>query len=279
MKAASYLREDLAGQMGSDDLLAWAEGVASQVQPGQVYRNKEGRITLRFEYQGKSFFLKLHRGIGWREVFKNLLQLRLPIISARNEYEAVHRLESLNIDTLAIVAYSLQGINPASTHSMLVTEELTGTVSLEDYCRDWAGSPPPASLKRRLINKLASSASGMHGGGINHRDFYLCHFHLDPDSLESRQLRCHLIDLHRAQLRESTPRRWRVKDLAGLYFSAMDCGLSRRDLLRFIHQYSDGGLRQALGIDKSLWQEVERGAVKLYRKEHGSDPPQPCIGG
>ena len=276
---ASYLREDLKGQIGADSLLAWAEAIASQVQPDEVYRNKEGRITLRFEYQGQPFFLKLHRGIGWREVFKNLLQLRLPIISARNEYEAVRRLESLGIDTLAIAAYSLKGINPAATHSMLVTDELSGTVSLEDYCRNWSGSPPPASLKRRLINKLAGSARGMHGGGINHRDFYLCHFHLDPDSLELPQLRCHLIDLHRAQLRESTPRRWRVKDLAGLYFSAMDCGLSRRDLLRFIHQYSDGGLRQALGVDQSLWQEVERRAVKLYRKEHGSEPPQLLMGG
>jgi hypothetical protein len=43
-----------------------------------------------------------------------------------------------------------------------------------------------------------------------------------------------LIDLHRAQLRKKTPRRWVVKDVAGLYFSVMDIGLTQRDLFRFV---------------------------------------------
>ena len=80
-----------------------------------------------------------------------------------------------------------------------------------------------------------------------------------------------LIDLHRAQIREHTPRRWRVKDLAGLYFSAMDCGLTRRDLLRFIRHYGAGRPRQA--SDQRLWRQVERQATGLYRKAHGREPP------
>ena len=86
----------------------------------------------------------------------------------------------------------------------------------------------------------------MHGAGINHRDFYLCHFHLDLATVDDEQPRCHVIDLHRAQQRDVIPRRWQVKDLAGLYFSAMDCGLRRRDLLRFLSRYTPGGLREAL---------------------------------
>jgi heptose I phosphotransferase len=113
----------------------------------------------------------------------------------------------------------------------------------------------------------------MHGAGINHRDFYICHFHLDESSLAEPSLRCYLIDLHRAQIRRRTPRRWRVKDLAGLYFSAMDCGLQRRDLLRFMRHYSEGGLRRALGEDARLWRQVERRARQLYRKGHGTEPP------
>ena len=68
-------------------------------------------------------------------------------------------------------------------------------------------------------------------------------------------------------------RRWRIKDLAGLYFSAMDCGLGRRDLWRFMRYYSAGGLAQALGPDLEMWQQVARQAGRLYRKTHGRRPP------
>jgi heptose I phosphotransferase len=112
----------------------------------------------------------------------------------------------------------------------------------------------------------------MHRAGINHRDFYLCHFHLDETSLPEPLPRCYLIDLHRAQIRGRTPRRWRVKDLAGLYFSAMDCGLGQRDLLRFMRHYSEGGLRTALGVERGFWQQVERRALMLYRKAGASRP-------
>jgi heptose I phosphotransferase len=254
-------------------LLAWAERVAAAVSPAEVYRSREGRVTLRFAFRGRSFFLKLHRGIGWREICKNLVQLRLPVISASNEYRAVSALRQLGVDTLTVSAYARQGFNPGAVHSMIVTEDLEGTVSLEDYCADWARRPPPPGVRLRLLRKLADSARRMHGAGINHRDFYLCHFHLDPASLASARLRCYLIDLHRAQLRRHTPLRWRIKDLAGLYFSAMDCGLGRRDLWRFMHYYSAGGLAQALGPDRGLWQQVARQALQLYGKTHGERTP------
>jgi len=49
--------------------------------------------------------------------------------------------------------------------------------------------------------------------------------------------------------------------------------LQRRDLLRFIRHYSEGGLRQALGEDARLWRQVERRARQLYRKGDGTEPP------
>ena len=52
---------------------------------GEVYRKGQGRVTLRFEHQKKVFFLKRHTGIGWREIFKDLLQGRLPIVGAKKK--------------------------------------------------------------------------------------------------------------------------------------------------------------------------------------------------
>jgi heptose I phosphotransferase len=272
-----YVRAELVAQVenesrGADALLAWAHAIADRAAPEDVYRSKEGRKTLRFHLGGRSYFLKLHSGVGWGEIVKNLLQARLPVLGAVNEYRAVNALTQLGVDTLSVAAYASRGYNPAAIKSLIVTDDLTCTVSLEDYCADWAQTPPPFSTRLKILLKLADSSKRMHGAGINHRDFYLCHFHLDESSLEEAVPRCHLIDLHRAQIRRRTPRRWQVKDLAGLYFSAMDCGLSRRDLLRFMSRYSSGGLRQALSEDLALWRDVERRALKLYHRVHKREP-------
>ena len=277
--AECYLRDDLArGDQGltADPaaLLAWSHQLAADALPEDVYRNKEGRKTLRFDWRGRSWFLKQHSGIGWGEILKNLLQGRLPVLGASNEYRAVRALEALGVDTMSVAAYASLGSNPAAIQSMIVTEDLVGTVSLEDYCEHWAEQPPALAVRLRLLRKLADSAGRMHRAGINHRDFYICHFHLDESTLHQSSPRCCVIDLHRAQIRRRTPRRWLVKDLAGLYFSSMDCGLRRRDLLRFMSRYTEGGLRVALGRDQGIWREVERRARHLYQREHGRKPPE-----
>lgn len=268
-----YLREDLSGETSPDSLLSWAGKVAQQAAPEDIFRNKEGRKTLRFERGGKSYFLKLHSGVGWSEIIKNMFQFRLPILGASNEYRAVRQLREIGVDTLAVAAYASEGVNPASLQSMIVTDNLVGTISLEDYCANWAQQAPSTRVRYALIKKLADSAGRMHRAGINHRDFYICHFHLDPSSLQHAIPSCFLIDLHRAQMRAIVPRRWLVKDLAGLYFSAMDCGLTRRDVLRFMRHYSPTGLRGALGGEASLWRDVAKAAAALYRKDHKREPP------
>ena len=279
-----FLRDDLrrgamAHAIDAATLLQWADDAARRAAPETVYREKEGRKTLRLQLQGNSFFLKDHRGVGWPEIAKNLMQLRLPVLGAGREYRAVRLLETIGVDTLAVAAYASQGSNPATLHSMLLTDDLVDTVSLEDYCADWRTNPPPFAVRMRLTLALADIARRMHGAGINHRDFYLCHFHLGTDSLAQGSLRCHLIDLHRAQCRSRTPMRWRVKDLAGLYFSAMDCGLTLRDMQRFARHYHPGGLREALVENAPLWRRVQRAATALYRKANGRMPPSPTIPG
>lgn len=274
-KSEHYLAEQFAaGELpripSATQLLNWAYRIADAVSAEDVYREKEGRKTLRFVYRNKPYFMKLHSGVGWSEIIKNLLQLRLPVLSALNEYQAVLALQRAGIHTLTVLAFCRRGRNPAKLKSMIVTAELTGTVKLEDYCAGWAAKPPTAKVKRRLILALADIAKRMHAAGINHRDFYLCHFHLDVHSLEEEDVRCFLIDLHRAQIRDVIPARWREKDLAGLYFSAMDIGLSERDLLRFLRHYSQGGLRTVFTKENTQWLRVKRQALALYDKSKNS---------
>jgi heptose I phosphotransferase len=279
-----FLRADLHNgslQIATDAaaLLQWAAESADKAPPGRVYRDREGRKTVRLEIDRRGFFLKLHRGVGWREILKNLLQGRLPIVGAGSEYRAIRALEQAGVETLSIAAFASCGVNPAQRRSMILTDELTGTVSLEDFCANWSRQPPAFSLRLRVISCLAAIARRMHEAGINHRDFYLCHIHLETDSVTLGPLRCHLIDLHRAQCRARTPGRWLTKDLAGLYFSAMDCGLTLRDLQRFARHYHPGGLRQALVDNGPLWHRVQRAADALYRKANGRMPPPLALPG
>jgi heptose I phosphotransferase len=239
---------------------------------GEVFRELEARRTLRTEVAGRSYFVKIHRGVGWAEIVKNLLCLRLPILGASNEWRAMARLGPLGVETLHGVAFGQRGRNPATRHSFLVTEELTPTISLEDFCRDWPVNPPPPALKRALLRRVAGMARRMHAGGVNHRDFYLCHFllHLDPAPTPER-LKLSLIDLHRAQIRHSTPRRWRDKDLAALYFSALDIGLTCRDLLRFLQGYFERPLRDILRDERTLLEKLAGEAERLrerYLRKH-----------
>ncbi len=262
-----YLRDDFKAVWKDQDPHHLLE-----IMEGQTFRDLEARRTYRFELQGKGYFAKVHRGVGWKEIIENIIRLRKPVLGARNEWEALNKLHKLHIDTMTPVAFGEKGCNPAKQHSFLVTEELKAMSSLEDICEQWKQSPPPVFLKRAIIKKLAEISRILHSNGINHRDYYLCHFLVPQENLKrflsDRQhpLRFYLIDLHRAQIRNSLPDRWRLKDLSGLYFSAMDYGLTKNDIFRFIRDYTGLPLKEALAQYKSLLSKIDHKAQKLYRR-------------
>ncbi|MBP7053005.1 MAG: lipopolysaccharide core heptose(I) kinase RfaP [Phycisphaerae bacterium] len=243
---------------------------------GDVLRAMKTRKTLRFHVNGGVYYVKMHGGIGWWEILKNLLQCKRPVIGAQNEWQALRRLHEIGVETMMPVAFGRRGHNPARMESFIITEELPGTRSLEDFCANWPTTPPPSWLRRALIERVASMVGRMHRHGLNHRDCYICHFHLRmPDAgtpLHPEQVHLYVIDLHRAQLRRRVPPRWRIKDLAGLYFSSMDIGLTRADCCRFIRAYEEQPLREVLRRRGRLWQRVASTAVALYRKHFGVAP-------
>jgi len=61
---------------------------------GKVYREALGRRTLRFTRGNKDYFLKMHTGVGWGEIVKNLTYLRAPVVGALNEWHGVNGNES-----------------------------------------------------------------------------------------------------------------------------------------------------------------------------------------
>ncbi|MBS0923558.1 lipopolysaccharide core heptose(I) kinase RfaP [Providencia sp. JGM181] len=234
---------------------------------GEVFRALETRRTLRFQVDDKSYFIKIHYGTTLKEVLKNLFSFRLPVLGADREWNAIHRLTEAGVDTMNGRAFGQKGWNPLRRHSFIITEDLTPTVSLEDYCANWATQPPKFRIKQMLIQRVAEMVRKMHRIGINHRDCYICHFLLHLPFTENLQdLKISVIDLHRAQLRSSVPTRWRNKDLIGLYFSSLEIGLTQRDIFRFMKVYFEMPLREILKKEQRLVRISEQRAEKIRQR-------------
>ena len=240
---------------------------------GEEFRRVKTRRTFRVELAGRGFFVKHHLGVGWREIFKNRLMFKRPVLGALDEYRALRRLAELGVPTMTPAACGCRGVNPAKLESFLITEELAGMVDLETLVKRWKTTPPEFRLKLDLVRAVAEAAGKMHRGGVNHRDCYICHF-LTPESGDGFGRQVYVIDLHRAQIRRRVPRRYLVKDLAGLCFSSFDAGLSRHDALRFISLYSGRELRRELEENARFWGDVLKTARKLYLKEFRRPAPE-----
>ena len=245
---------------------------------GQVYRENIGRRTVRFKFGDEYYFGKFHTGVGWEKIIKNILQFRRPpVLSAQDEWLAIKKLESIGVNTMRLLGYGKSGWNPAKIQSFVVTHELKNTISLEDLCKDWASSPPSREFKQALITGVAKVARTIHENGLNHRDLYICHYHLDVskkmDAIGPGDIHLYLIDLHRVQIRRKTPLRWRAKDISALFFSSMDIGLSKEDLLLFAGVYHNTTPEKSIRENKFFWWLVKYRAKHLYKKEFNKNPP------
>ncbi|MDR0529105.1 MAG: lipopolysaccharide core heptose(I) kinase RfaP [Zoogloeaceae bacterium] len=237
---------------------------------GKTYRTMPGRRTLRFEMEGKGYFLKCHDGVGWREIFKNLLSGKLPVLGAETEWQALRALASAGLSAARVAGFGARGRNPARRQSFLITEEIAPAIDLETLTLSWKAAPPAARQKRALIFAVARYLRAMHRAGINHRDCYLCHFlwktadsALPPEKTPGLAL----IDLHRAQIRAATPCRWRDKDLAALYFSARETGCTRQDHLRFLQTYfAPRPLREILRDETKTLRALEQKNARLMAR-------------
>lgn len=228
---------------------------------GKAFRDVPGRKTSQVQLLGDSYFIKQHYGVGWGEIFKNLLSFKKPILGAMTEVKAIQKVTSLSIATTPLVAYGQRGINPAKLQSFILTEDLGDITSLEDLCADWKEKPPDPQFKRRLIIAAAKVAKTIHEAGVNHRDFYLCHLCLDNSQImndNTPNINLYLIDLHRVLIHQAPSYKANMKDIAALFFSSMDIGLTARDYLLFKRYYQQQ--------TSYFWQQVDSRAQKLYAK-------------
>jgi heptose I phosphotransferase len=256
-----FLRDDLRSLWGDEGLFDRVLALE-----GETYRVIANRRTLRFEAAGRAYFAKLHRGVGWGEILKNLAVLRRPVLSARNEFETCRQLASCGIRAPTVAAFGERGRNPARRESFVICDALEGFESLEDLTAGWSAAPPRPAEQRALVMAVARFARRFHESGIVHRDFYLCHLLLDVGAWRAGRIELAVLDLHRARHFQRLPDRWRGRDLAALLFSCLELPLGRRSWLRFVRVYTGRPLREVYAREGRFWRRVERRAHALYRK-------------
>ena len=83
--------------------------VAQNIE-GKVFRKYENRVTKQFQVQDKSFFIKFHGPVGWKEIFKNLIQIKTPVVGAQREYEALNHLSINDINCPKIKGFGKKGL-------------------------------------------------------------------------------------------------------------------------------------------------------------------------
>lgn len=231
---------------------------------GKRYRAQKSRVTERIMIGNVAYFIKKHRGVGYREIIKNIFQGRFPVTGAREEWQALTRLQQIGINVPRVLGFGERGMNPARKESFVIMAEVANSISLEELAEKMKTASMDFAFKMKLIQTVAGIARLMHKNGIHHRDFYICHFLIDERLTNPKDLT--LIDLHRAKVGLKIAGRAQIKDLAALYFSSKAGILSYRDQLRFIRYYRNLTVREILREEKDFWLKVKHRGEQLYRK-------------
>ncbi len=188
---------------------------------------------------------------------------------ARMECDAADELAAAGIGTPRTVACGEQWGLLFERRSFLMSEEIRDAQSLERRLPPcFAGPATPASLhaRRDFIRRFAAFVRRFHETGYCHRDLYLSHVFCSTTGEFS------LIDLARAS-RPLRRRRFRMKDLAQLHYSAPAQDVARTDRLRFYLAYT--GRRRLGPQDKAFIRKVADKAKRMSRhsRKHGVPIP------
>jgi hypothetical protein len=145
---------------------------------------------------------------------------------ADDEAAGIRALISEEIPTAPLVGWGkiLDG------RSFVITEDLTGFRPADRMAQE-------GLTFSKLLEPTADLAAKLHSAGLHHRDLYLCHFFVNP---ESEPLELKLIDAARVRRLPGWPmrNRWIVKDLAQFWYSAQRLSVNQSELLRWLERYA-----------------------------------------
>ncbi|MBN1521013.1 MAG: hypothetical protein JW928_00655 [Candidatus Aureabacteria bacterium] len=198
------------------------------------YKRNYFRAVYKIPLQDrKNIFLKKHDRLSPAMFLRLLFVERLS--EARHELESILLARKLGIATLKPLGYGEKTIFGIPVQSFLLTESLEKVPRLEDIiAKSW--NKFPFAKKKFIISSVAEIVAKLHRNRLFHKDLYLGHILFD-DAGSSDECVFYLIDLQRINQHNKRLRRWRVKDLSSLNYSADLCGVGIKDRLRFLKEY------------------------------------------
>ena len=186
------------------------------------------------------------------------------------EFESARELAAEGVKTPKVIFHGEQWERFFEKRSFIITEKIPNAESLERKLPPCFNSPATAEtlkLRRKFIAQLASFIKKFHQTDYRHRDLYFSHIYYDNDG------NFHLIDLARAFKPILLGERFRIKDVAQLYYSAPARYFSRTDRLRFYLCYA--GQNKLTRNDKIFIRKVINKAELMARHDikHGRTAP------
>lgn len=236
---------------------------------GKVLKRLPSRTIIKVELPngGKmvTFFLKRHMGaVNPGEMLRALFS-GFPLSWGRKEWEVIEAFRKCGIPTLTPVAAG-EKVSFFRQKSFLMTEELIGFQSLDQFLRDYFPAPLSGKKileKRTLIKEVAEIANKMHRAGFNHKDFYCCHIFIRRTEDGQREWR--VLDLQRVDRRRWLRNHWIIKDIAALNYSAPYRIITRTDRLRFLIHYMGG--KDIVRQNRSFIRQVMRKTIRISRHD------------
>ena len=259
---------DELGLTSIDEVFSFSAGRDLHKSNLAAYRS---RVEFELNKPAVTVFLKRYDGPPVLVQLKNWFSAHKRISFGVLGFRSAMELDTAGINTPKTLFYGEQWGALFEKRSFIITEEIAHSESLERKLPDCFKGPTTLEklkLRRNFISRLAGFIRRFHDTNYRHRDLYLSHIFYSSDSV------FYLIDLARAFKPVFLCRRFQIKDIAQLYYSAPGRYFSRTDRLRFYLCYTGGkgGLSRK---DKAFIRRVISKARRMARHDikHGREVP------
>ncbi len=216
----------------------------------------------RMEFETASpkatLFLKRYDNPPKMTQLKNWLVHRARAATMAYDMNPAKKLGDLGINTPKTICYGSEWAGLFEKRSFIITEKIPNAHSLEKELSECFALPDLRD-KKHFIESIALFVRKFHDTGFRHRDLYLCHIFYSDNGEFS------LIDLQRCFRPKFFARRFRLKDIAQLYYSSPGRVISKTDRLRFYLQYS--GKNTLSKRDKVFISKLKAKADKMARHD------------
>jgi len=255
------------GLTSIDDVFSFQAGRNLAKNNLAKYRS---RVQFEINAPAVTVYLKRYDRPPISVQLKNWITSRRRISCGLIGFKSASELTAVGIHTPKTLFYGEQWGTFFEKRSFIITEKIPNAESLERRLPGFFSGLTTVEnikLRRDFIAQLAVFVKKFHETGYCHRDLYLSHiFHSDSGDF-------YLIDLARAFKPGVRRRRFLIKDIAQVYYSAPAKYFSKTDRLRFYITYA--GRQKLNKKDKAFIRKVINRAKRMARHDMRHSRPVP----